>query len=155
VAPLLRGERRLWHAAARIVLVMSALALASMEGVAVARAVKPRPRTLRGPGVEAQAPWLMVPVQPGVAGLPGVVEAHLRREERPLQIGPGEDAVRLGERTWLRRRASEDGGEQTVYEAADGKGTLVIELICWDAVCRGAAGEAMVAQIARTARSLQ
>ncbi|HEY4730013.1 MAG TPA: hypothetical protein VIH41_02700, partial [Myxococcales bacterium] len=108
-----------------------------------------------GPGVEAQAPWLMVPVQPGVAGLPGVVEAHLRREERPLQIGPGEDAVRIGERTWVRRRASEDGGEQAVYEAADGKGTLVIEFLCWDAVCRGAAGEAMVAQIARTARSLQ
>jgi len=155
VAPLLRGERRFWHGAARIALVVSALALASMEGAAVARAVKPRPRRLRGPGVEAQAPSLLVPVRPGVAGLPGVVEAHLRFEERPLQIGPGEDAVRIGERTWVRRRASEDGGEQAVYEAADGKGTLVIEFLCWDAVCRGAAGEAMVAQIARTARSLQ
>jgi membrane associated rhomboid family serine protease len=155
VAPLLRGERLWWHGAARIALVVSALALASMEGAAVARAVKPRPRTLRGPGVEAQVPWLLVPVQPGVAGLPGVAEAHLRREERPLRIAPGEDAVRIGERTWLRRRASEDGGEQAVYEAADGKGTLIIEFLCWDAVCRGAAGDAMVAQVARTARSLQ
>ena len=114
-----------------------------------------RLRTLRAPGVVAQVPWLLVPMKPGVAGLPGVVEAHLRREDRPLQILPGEDAVRIGERTWLRRRSSQDGEEEAVYEAADGGGTLVIEFWCRDAVCRGAAGEAMVAQIARTARSLQ
>jgi hypothetical protein len=140
---------------ARVALILCALTLACMEGAAVARAVKPRPRTLLAPGVVAQVPWLLVPMKPGVAGLPGVVEAHLRREDRPLQILPGEDAVRIGERTWLRRRSSQDGEEEAVYEAADGGGTLVIEFWCRDAVCRGAAGEAMVAQIARTARSLQ
>lgn len=154
VAPLLRGERRPWHGVARITLILSALTLASMEGAAVARAVKPRPRTLRAPGAVAQVPWLLVPVEAGVAALPGVVEAHLRREDRPLQILPGEDAVRIGERTWLRRRSSQDGVEEAVYEAADGGGTLVIEFWCRDAACRGAAGESMVAQIARTARSL-
>jgi membrane associated rhomboid family serine protease len=155
VAPLLRGERRPWHGVGRVALIVCAFALASMEGAAVARAAKPRPRTLRGPGVAAQVPWLLVPVKPGVAYLPGVVEAHLRREDRPLKISPGEDAVRIGERTWLRRRSSEDGMEEAVYEAADGAGgTLVIEFACRDEVCRGAAGEAMVAQIALTARSL-
>jgi membrane associated rhomboid family serine protease len=154
VAPMVRGERRPWHGPGRIALILSALALASMEGAAVARAVKPRPRTLRGPGVEAQVPYLLVPMKPGIAYLPGVVEAHLRREDRPLQISPGDDAVRIGERTWLRRRSSEDRIDATVYEAADDGGSLVLEFACRDDVCRGAEGEAMVAQIARTARSL-
>ena len=154
VAPLLRGERRPWHAIGRGFLVLSALAFACLEGAAVARAVKPRSRTLRGPGVEAQVPWLLVPVKPGVAYFPGVVEAHLRREDHPLRIGPGEEAVRMGDRTWVRKRWSEEGMEQAVYEAAEGAATLVIELACGDEVCRGAAGEALAAQIARTARSL-
>jgi membrane associated rhomboid family serine protease len=153
-APLLRGEPRPWHGIARAILVASALALAAMEGAAVARAVKPHPRTLRGPGIEAQVSSLLVPMKPGVAYLPGIVETHLRREDRPLRIEPGEDAVRLGERTWLRKRSSEDGIDSTVYEAADGNRTLVIEFACRDQVCRGAAGEEMVARIARTARPL-
>src|SRR5207253_531702 len=49
-APLLRGGDRPWHRVTRIGLLASALALAALEGAAVARAVKPRPRTLRGPG---------------------------------------------------------------------------------------------------------
>ena len=153
-APLLRGGDRPWHRVTRIGLLASALALAALEGAAVARAVKPRPRTLRGPGVEAQVPWLLVPMKPGVAYLPGVVEAHVRHEDRPLAITPGEDAVHIGSRTWLRKRSSEDGTDTAVYAAADGGGTLVIEFACRDDVCRGAAGEEMVAQIARTARPL-
>jgi rhomboid protease GluP len=154
LAPLVRGEGRPWHGVARLVLVLSALAFACLEGAAVARAVKPRPRTLRGPGVEAQVPSLLVPVEPGVAGFPGVVEARLSREDHPLRISPGEDAVRIGERTWLRKLWTESGTERALYEAADGTGTLVIEFDCRHRVCRGAAGEAMVALIARTARSL-
>jgi len=154
VAPLLRGEPRPWHGLARALLLASALAFAAMEGAAVSRAVKPHPRTLRGPGVEAQVPSLLVPMQPGIAYLPGIVEAHLRREDRPLRIAPGEDAVHIGERTWLRRRSSEEGTESAVYEAADGNRTLVIEFACGDDVCRGAAGEEMVARIARTVRPL-
>ena len=100
-------------------------------------------------------PWLLVPMKPGVAYLPGVVEAHVRHEDRPLAIAPGEDAVHVGSRTWLRERSSEDGTDTAVYTAADdGRGTLVIEFACRDDVCRGAAGEEMVAQIARTARPL-
>jgi len=153
-APLLRGGDRPWHGITRIGLLASALALAALEGAAVARAVKPRSRMLRGPGVEAQVPWLLVPMKPGVAYLPGVVEAHVRHEDRPLAITPGEDAVHIGSRTWLRKRSSEDGTDTAVYAAADGGGTLVIEFACRDDVCRGAAGEEMVAQIARTARLL-
>jgi membrane associated rhomboid family serine protease len=155
VAPLLRGERQAWHGVARAGLLAAALALACMEGAAVARAVKPATRTLRGPGVEAQVPSLAVPISPGVAYLQGVVEVHLRREDEALHIAPGEDAVRIGDRTWLRQRTSENGVDSGVYAAADGRGTLVIEFACNNPVCRGAAGDAMVAQIARTARSTE
>jgi len=155
VAPLLRGERQPWHGVARIGLLASAVALACFEGAAVARAAKPHTRTLRGPGVEAQVPSLAVPVKPGVAYLQGVVEVHLRRDDEPLRIAPGEDAVRIGDRTWVRRRTTEDGVDDAVYAAADGRRTLVIEFSCNDPVCRGAAGEAMIAQIARTARSTE
>jgi rhomboid protease GluP len=154
LAPLARGEGRPWHGLTRAVLVLSALAFACLEGAAVARAVKPRPRTLRGPGVEAQVPWLLVPQEPGVAAFPEVAEVRLTRQDTPLRISPGDDAVRFGERTWLRRRWSEEGADRAEYAAADGNGTLVIELECHHRVCQGAAGEAMVALIARTARSV-
>lgn len=154
VAPLLRGERAFWHGVARGGLIAAAFALACMEGAAVARAVNPGTRTLRGPGVEAQVPSLLVPMKPGVAYLKEVVEAHLRREDSRLHISPGEDAVRIGDRTWLRRRSTENGLDNVVLATADGEGTLVIEFACGDEVCRGARGEAMVAQIARTARSV-
>jgi hypothetical protein len=109
---------------------------------------------LRAPGVEAQVPWLLLPVEPGVAAFPDAAEVRLSRQDSPLRISPGEDAVRIGERTWLRKRWSEDGTDRAVYAAADGNGTLVLEFECRHRVCRGAAGEAMVALIARTARSV-
>jgi len=155
VAPLMRGERQPWHGAARLALLASAVALACMEGAAVARAVNPGTRTLRGPGIEAQVPSLAVPVKPGVAYLAGVLEVHIRREDAALRIAPGEDAVRIGDRTWLRQRTSENGMDSAVYATAAGRGTLVIEFACDNKVCRGAAGDAMVAQIARTARSVE
>ena len=155
VAPLVRGEPRRWHLPVRALFVLAALIFASMEGAAVARAVRPRARTVRGPRVEAKVPWLFVPVKPGIAGFPGVGEVHLRRDDRPLRISPGEDAVRIGDRTWLRRRSTEGGADLAVYEAADDGGTLVIEFACEHDVCRGAAGDALVAQIARSARSLR
>jgi rhomboid protease GluP len=154
VAPLVRGEPRPWHGASRLFLVLSALAFACLEGAAVARAVKPRPRTLRGAGVEAQVPSLLVPQEPGVAKNPEVGEVRLARLDSPLRISPGEDAVRIGDRTWLRKRSSEDGSDRSVYATADGNGTLTFELECHHRVCQGAAGEAMVALIARTARSV-
>jgi len=164
-APLSRSEPRRWHAPVRAFFILCALVFASMEGAAVARAVKPRPRTLRGPGVEAKVPWLFPPVEPsmrrdtlptvGLARLPGVAAVEIERQEQQLRIVPDEDAVHVGDRTWLRRRSKQDGVESTVYEAADGKGTLVVDFQCVHDVCRGAAGDALAAQILRTARSSQ
>ena len=154
VTPLLHGEQRPWHGLARGLLIAAAFALAAMEGAAVARAANPHDRTLRGPGVEAQVPWLLPQSGPGLGLLPGVVALHVRIEDRPLQIAPGEDAVRMGSRTWLRHRVEEKGVNATVYEAAEQQRTLVIEFACWDPVCQGAAGDAIVSQAARTARAV-
>ena len=89
----------------------------------------------------------------GLARLPGVAAVEIERQEQQLRIVPDEDAVHVGDRTWLRRRSKQDGVESTVYEAADGKGTLVVDFQCVHDVCRGAAGDALAAQVLRTARS--
>jgi hypothetical protein len=153
IAPLARSEPRRWHVPVRGLFVLFALIFASMEGAAVARAVKPRSRTLRGPGMEAQVPWLTPPERPGLARFPDIAAVEIQRAEKQLRIVPDEDAVHLGERTWLRRRSNEHGVEITDLEAADGAGTLVIHFECAHPVCQGAAGDALVAQVARTARS--
>jgi len=153
VVPLINAERRPWHSAARVLLLASAFALAAMEGAAVARAVNPHPRTLRGEGgVQAQVPWFLPQVRPGIAYLAGIVELHLMVEDRPLQIAQGDDAVRMGSRTWLRHRIAESGAEGVVYEAAEDNRTIVIQFACGDPICQGAAGDDIVAQVARSVR---
>ncbi|TMA24485.1 MAG: rhomboid family intramembrane serine protease [Deltaproteobacteria bacterium] len=155
IAPLPMLERRPWHTVAQAVLIAGALALAAMEGAAVAWAVHPRPRTLRGAGVEAQVPGMLVPLQPGLAGIPGEVLLEISRIDNPLQIEPGEDAVRIADRTWLRQRGPGNKGEVTRLAASDGGGELVVEMWCGADVCRGAAGERIYEQVARTARSVR
>jgi hypothetical protein len=154
LAPLPMIERKLWHTAAQWLVIAGALALAAMEGAAVAWAVHPKPRTLHGAGVEAQVPGLLLPLQPGIAGIPGEVLLEIRRDSEALQIEPGEDAVRLGERTWLRQRAPGKNGDVIRLAASDGSGMLVVEMWCGSEVCRGKAGERIYEQVARTARSL-
>ncbi|HET9752207.1 MAG TPA: rhomboid family intramembrane serine protease [Myxococcales bacterium] len=151
VAPLPRLEPRPWHPFAKGLLVASALVLAAMEGAAVARAVRPSPRTLRGNGAEAQVSGLFAPVEPGLAGLPGIAQLAIARQPEPLAIVAGEDAVHIGTRTWLRQRATGEGDtDELRLAAADDGGRLVIELYCRDAFCRGARGDALVELTART-----
>jgi rhomboid protease GluP len=151
VAPLPRLEARPWHSATRALLVACALALAAMEGAAVARAVRPSPRTLRGNGAEAQVSGLLAPAEPGIAVLPGVAALAIAREPEPLAIVAGEDAVHIGTRTWVRQRETGEGDTELLrLAAADDGGRLLIELSCGDAFCRGARGDALVELTART-----
>ncbi|HET7786720.1 MAG TPA: rhomboid family intramembrane serine protease [Myxococcales bacterium] len=151
VAPLPRLERRPWHPLTKGLLVACALGLAAMEGAAVARAVRPGARTLRGNGAEAQVSGLFVPVEPGIAELPGVAKIGIAREAEPIAIVSGEDAVHIGAHTWLRRRTTAEGDSDLLrLVAADGGGRLVIEFLCRDAFCRGARGDALVELTART-----
>ncbi len=150
VAPMPALERRAWHAPAQWLLIASAFVLAGMEGAAVARAFHPHPRTLRGPHVEAKVRDLLVPSEPGLAVLPGVMALQISREPEPLRIEAGEDSVRIGERTFLRQRTSSEGIERTLLATAEGSGRLVIEFECGAPLCRGAQAEAFYLPTART-----
>jgi len=66
-APLAVLPGRFWQKPAQALLVLATFALASMEGAAVARAIHPHTRLLQGPGVAADAPWMLVPATPGIA----------------------------------------------------------------------------------------
>jgi len=155
IAPLATTPERPWHRATQWFLIGSALLLAAMEGAAVARAVRPKPRNLRGAGIEAQVPGLFVPLQPGIAAIPGEAQLRIIRDDEPLQIQHGGDAVRIGDRTWVRERAEENGRQMTRLAASEGSGRVVIELVCWNDFCRGANGERIYEQVARTVRPVR
>jgi hypothetical protein len=155
IAPLATTPERPWHRATQWFLIGSALLLAAMEGAAVARAVRPKPRTLRGAGVEAQVPGLFIPLEPGIAALPGEAQLRITRDDEPLQILPGEDAVRIGDRTWVRERAEANDTQMTRLTTAEGSGRVVIELMCGNDFCRGASGERIYEQVARTVRAVR
>jgi membrane associated rhomboid family serine protease len=152
IAPILSLPPRRWHRAVQWGLIASALLLAAMEGAAFARAVKPKPRTLRGAGVEAQVPGLFVPLEPGIAVMPGEASLEITRDGNPLQIQPGDDAVRIGDRTWIRERAEEKGAEVVRLAASEGGGRVLIELACVGDFCRGAKANPIYEQVARTIR---
>ena len=153
VAPLLSMPRRPWHRAAQGLLLGSALLLAAMEGAAFARAVRPKPRTLRGNGIEAQVPGLFVPLEPGLAGIPGEAMLAISSDGEGLQIQSGDDAVRIGDRTWVRERTEEKGAQIVRLAAAEGSGRLVVELWCGSDFCRGPLGDRIYEQVARTVRT--
>ena len=155
LAPMPMLERRPWHRPAQWLLVGAAFVLAGMEGAAIARAFHPHPRTLRGPDVEAQVGDLLVPESPGLSVLPGVMALQISRETEPLHIEPGEDSVRIGDRTFLRQRTARDGVERTLLATADGAGRLVVEFECGAKVCTGAQAEAFYVPAARTIKSLR
>ena len=155
LAPLASRPDRPWHRLTQWFLIGSALALFAGEGAAVAWAVRPRPRLLKGANVEAQVPGMLIPEEPGVAVLPGAAYVEIRREDEPLTIEPGEDAVRIGDRTWVRETEDQDGKDLTLLAAADGSGRLVIEFGCGADFCRGDKGRQMVELVAKTARAVR
>lgn len=157
IAPVMSLDRQPWHRPAHWLLTGCAFVLAGMEGAAVARAVHPHPRLLTGPGVEAKVDGLLVPVEPGDAVCPGAMALHVARESEPLRIEAGEDAVHIGDRTFLRERstlADQPGVARTMLSTADRGGRLVIELLCNAAICRGDGAEQILLPTARSVRSV-
>ena len=152
LAPLASLPPKPWHRLTQWFLIGSALALFAGEGAAVAWAVKPRPRTLKGERVEAQVPGMLVPEESGVAVLPGAAYVEIRRDDEPLTIEPGEDAVHIGDRTWVRETESREGKDLTLLAASDGSGRLVIEFGCGADFCKGDKGRQMYELVARTIR---
>ena len=150
LAPQRALAKGFWQKPMQWLIVGSVLVLASMEGAAVARAVKPKPRTLRGPGVEAKIPGLFIPVEPGTAAIPNVAELEISRAATPLETGPGQQ---LAGRTWVRQTSSSQGEERVRLSTEDGPGQLRIQLICADAFCRGDNADKLLELTARTIRA--
>jgi rhomboid protease GluP len=133
LAPHRAFAPRWWQKPTRWFVIGCVLVLASMAGAAVARAVKPKPRELRGNGAFAKIDGLFVPAAaPGVADLPGVARIAISRENSPPPGGPG---LQLGGRTWVRDSASLDLER---LSTEDGSGSLVIGLRdCDHPICKG------------------
>jgi membrane associated rhomboid family serine protease len=139
VAPLLVPRPGPLRRTAGLLLVGCALVLAAMEGTAAARAAHPATHRLRGPGLQAELPFPLVQLAEGRAGAPAGVSlsAEVAREQQPLALAPGADVVRLGRRSWLRRRRQgTDEDEQLQLLAADGPGRLRITVSCAQPDCR-------------------
>ena len=177
LAPLAVLPRRFWSRPAQVALVLAAFALASMEGAAVARAVHPHTRLLRGEGCSAETPWMLVPViglvavdesapawlqlplaaHVGVAVSPGGIglRALIARSSAPLLIAPGSEAVPIGDRTWLRLRDQGNNPEEEVQilSARQGTGSLLIKVLCDTEKCHGAMADEAAIQLARTLRA--
>jgi rhomboid protease GluP len=153
LAPQRSLDRRFWQRPAKWVLFASILVLGSMEGAAVGQAVKPKPRVLRGPGVEAKIDPLFIPVAPGKAVFPGRAELGIRREPMPFAIEMDDTRVRVGGRDWLRTAVNQSGVEKVVLETPDGAGMLIVELLCGEDFCRGERGASMLEPTLLTARA--
>jgi rhomboid protease GluP len=154
LAPLRLRPPKPWHQPVAWLIIASTFVLAAMEGAAVARAVRPKPRTLRGAGVEAQVPGLLFPVEPGTAALPGEAAVIISRDDQPLTIEKGEDAVHIGDRTWVRETETRDGWDHVRLATSDGSGRLWVDFACGADFCRGEQGQQMVELVARTIRTI-
>jgi len=141
---------RPWSRPALIVLVAASFTLAAMEGAAIARAVNPHPRTLRGEGVEARVPWDLVPGSDGHARSAQGVDVVLRRIDAGVEGG---HPVALGSRTWSKLSTTDPGGNPTVVlSVPDGPAHLVVQAWCVDADCTDERRDEVAEQVAGGAR---
>jgi membrane associated rhomboid family serine protease len=153
LAPQRSLPRRPWQPPAKWIALASILVLGSLAGAAVGRAVKPKPRTLRGPGVEAQVDPLFVPIKPGIAEFPGAARILIERTEQAPAPEADDERVRIAGRDWLRERSVQKGQDVQQLETSDGDGSLLVGLACADPACRGERGDRLLEVTARTVKS--
>ena len=147
IAPLPAVAPRPWHRPVYWMLVASALGLFGMEGAAVAWAARPRPRVLRGDGVVAQVPGMVVPIKPGIAVNPAGLAVAI--SAGPPEPAEGE-SVRIGTEVWRRQHGTENPQTEWVrLLAPDG---ARVELSCWAPQCRGASADRLAEEVAATLR---
>jgi hypothetical protein len=124
-----------------------------MECAAIARAVHPLPRTLRGTGVEARVPWNLVPGPAGRAeSVDGYVVA-IRRTESSLDEGR---RITLGNRTWTELDTDDPAGHPTVVlTTPEGASSLVVQASCADPDCPTDKRDRMAEQIAASVGAIR
>jgi len=141
---------RPWSRPAFVLLIGASFALAGMEGAAIARAVNPHPRTLRGQAVQARVPWDLVPGPDGHARSAEGVDVVLRRLEGGIEGGHD---VPLGGRTWSKLATNDPEGNPTVVlTAPDGAAHFVVQAWCYDQDCTDAKRDSLAEEVAAAAR---
>jgi rhomboid protease GluP len=156
LAPQRSLPKARWQKPAQWFIVASVLVLACMEGAAVARAAKPKPRTLRGSGVEAKIDGQLIPVEPGVAIVPASAVIEISRLRDPQLAAPGQETLRLGGRAWSVEKSVEtikEAGTWNVLKLTAEDERLQITLDCHDSFCEGDKGEKLLEVTARTLRT--
>jgi membrane associated rhomboid family serine protease len=154
LAPQRTLPPRAWQKPVRWLAIASILVMASMEGAAFARTVKPKPRMLRGPGVEAKIDGQFVPTEPGQALDPNSAAIRISRAEGLPPAGAGQEVRRIGGRSWVARTGkTAEGDESLTLVTDDGDGQLQIDFECRDPFCRGDKAEKLLEITARSLRA--
>jgi rhomboid protease GluP len=145
--------RRRWDRSTTIFFTLCAFALASMEGIAMAHAVRPQPRTLRGRGAEAIVPWYLVQPKPGLGVTADIqLEVHLeRREKSALEPAAGKP-VQIGTGQWRKDVDSDGDGNRYVvfFEPRTG---LAVRTFCVRDPCEEDKRDALAEEVASHART--
>jgi rhomboid protease GluP len=151
VAPSPALRRRPWGRPAFAFLILSCFVLASLEGVAVARAVRPHARMLRGPGVEARVPWNLVPFAESVASTPEALFVELRRPSPDDPPDPPGEPSRLGGKAWRRNENLKlPDGEPVLRLSTD---DIVVQAFCRSDSCTPQARDALAEEVAAAAHT--
>jgi membrane associated rhomboid family serine protease len=155
LAPLPPLERRPWERPILWALALASFALAAMEGIAVARAVRPHARVLRASGVESVVPWFVVPVGNGGAVSPGEIGYRivLQRERGEMEKSGQGKLLRLGDRAWYEVRDTAVNGVDFVSLSAPlGDEHLLVEASCVGSKCTPAERDDIAEQVAANVR---
>ena len=80
------------------------------------------------------------------------MRARILRSSAPLSILQGSEALPIGTRTWLRTRekGEHEGEEIQQLFAKDGRGSVIVEVLCDSDLCHGAMADEAAIEIART-----
>jgi membrane associated rhomboid family serine protease len=144
--------RRPWDRSATIFLTLCAFALASMEGAAVARAVRPQPRILHADGAEAVVPWQVLEDKPGVGETAdGEFEVQLQRSSEPVRSADAR-TVRIGSEQWQERRAVDSEGIRYIDLVQPQTG-LLVRVACIRDPCAEDRRDALAEEVASHART--
>jgi membrane associated rhomboid family serine protease len=150
IAPSQVLPPRPWSRPALYLLVAASFVLAAMEGAAVARAVHPSPRVLRSDGVQARAPWSLVPGGEGHARSVEGYDVYIGRFEGALAGG---HPVALANGTWTEFSVQNaQGVDIRVLAGRQGGTDLFVQAWCSDPDCATEERDRLAEEVASSVR---
>jgi membrane associated rhomboid family serine protease len=143
---------RPWNRSATILFTLCAFALASMEGAAVASAVRQQPRILHAEGAEAVVPWQVLEVEPGVAEtFDREFEVQLQRSGVPARTVQSKPVL-LGSQEWEERLAVDSRGFRYI-ELVQPPTALLVRVVCLRDQCAEDRRDDLAKEVASHART--